>query len=464
MRSYDYVIIGGGAAGFAAAIRANELGVKAALVNDGLPLGGTCVNVGCVPSKHLLHVAAAAHLTAKWQAGARKPRFDLAAVMAGKNRLVSTLRAEKYERVLAGLSNVTLVPGRAQFASSHEIEVAGEVIEAERFLIATGSSPQVPAFPGIEEVDYLTSTLALSLTELPRSMIVIGGRAVALEFAQMYGRLGTQVIVLQRSPRLIPEHEPVIAEALRGYLEEENIAVRTEVAVKRLRRRGQDILVEAEVAGRPQCFAAEKLLLATGVHGNTAGMGLEAAGVNIGRGSFVEVDSLFRTSADHIFAAGDVAGPPHLETVAAKAGKLATENALLGTEQAIDYSQVPAAIFTSPEVATVGLTEEQALERFGACSCRTLWFEDLPKARVVGDTKGLVKMVVHPDSGQVLGVHILASLAADMIHEATLAVKFGLRVDDLIDSVHVFPTLSEAIKLVAQAFRREVKKMSCCVE
>lgn len=467
MNNYAYVIIGGGSAGFAAAIRASELKASTALVNAGLPLGGTCVNVGCVPSKHLLAVGAALKelsLPAFEAIRSRGHQFDFPAAIAAKERLIGAMRAEKYEKVLAALENVALYQGTARFISPHEIEVDGTTIQGEKFLIATGSSPQIIPFPGINEIDYLTSKEALSLSELPDSMIIIGGRAVALEFAQMYARFGTKVTILQRSLRLIPEHEPLLGEALRRYLEDEGISIYTGVEVKRLQREGSATAIEFVTEGHSHTISGDKLLMATGVKGNTAELGLEAAGVEIGKGGFVKTNKFLRTTAPHIFAAGDVAGTLQLETVAAKAGKIATENALLGTEQHIDYDQVPAAIFTSPEVATVGLTEEEAEKRYGTCACRVLWTKDVPKARAVNDTQGLIKMVVSPDSGKVLGVHLLASRAADIIHEAALAVKFGLTVDDIIDTLHVFPTMSEAIKLVAQSFRRDVSRMSCCVE
>jgi mercuric reductase len=213
-----------------------------------------------------------------------------------------------------------------------------------------------------------------------------------------------------------------------------------------------------------QELVAEDLLLAAGIQANTSDMGLDQAGVDLSPSGFVVENGKFQTSNPVIYAAGDCTGTMALETVAAKEGALAAENALTGSERSIDYDHVPHAVFTNPQVASVGITEEEEMRRFNACACRTIYMESIPKADVIKETRGVFKMVIHPESSQVLGVHIVSPDAADLIHEATLAVKFGLSIDDIIDTLHVFPTLSEGIKRVAQAFTRDISVMSCCVE
>jgi mercuric reductase len=193
-------------------------------------------------------------------------------------------------------------------------------------------------------------------------------------------------------------------------------------------------------------------------------MGLEAAGVEVDARGFVKVNEELRTSVSHIWAAGDVVGKTFLETVAAKEGNIAASNALEGTKRAIDYDSVPKAVFTDPQVASVGLTEEEYMRRYNVCSCRTVEIAQVPKARAIKETRGLVKMTIHPETQVIAGVHMVAPMAAELIHEAALAVKFKLSLDDIIDTVHVFPTMSEALKLVAQSFKRDISKMSCCVE
>jgi mercuric reductase len=269
--------------------------------------------------------------------------------------------------------------------------------------------------------------------------------------------------VLEKIPQILPRVEPEVAAALQRALEAEGMEIRCACGIKRVWEDGDRRFVEADVMGELRTFEADQLLLATGVVPNSDGMGLEQAGVRVDRRGSIEVNEFLETSAPGIYAAGDVVGRAFLETLAAKEGAVAASNALEGTQKTITYEHVPAAVFTNPQVATVGLTEEQEFERYGACSCRTVEVARIPKAQAVKETRGLIKMVVHPETSVILGVHIVAPMAADLIHEATLAVKFELTVDDIIDTVHVFPTLSEGIKLAAQAFTRDISVMSCCI-
>jgi mercuric reductase len=462
------IIIGGGAAAFSAAIKANMHGVKTAMI-ERAALGGTCVNVGCVPSKNLLGAGEILHSAKEPHYPSIYPcesNFDFAKTIEAKDILVKGLRKQKYYDVLQSLEHVELIEASASFVSPKKVRVNGKLLEANKFIIATGSSPHSPKFKGIENVQYLTNNEALALKEKPSSMIVIGGRALGLEFAQMYERFGTKVTVLQRSDRIIPDHEPEISQGLHQYLAEEGIEIITGVNVQEVwQKNGSSKFVKASVNKEEKVFEAEQLLMATGRRPNTADLHLENAGVKIRDDGAIVVNSEMRTSAPHIWAGGDVVGEPMLETLAAKAGATAAENALTGSHKRIDLLSVPSAIFTSPQVASVGMTEEAMMQKYGNCSCRTLYMQNVPKALTVNDTKGLIKMVVDPKrKNRIIGVHILSSMAADMIHEAVLAVKYRLTIDDVIDTVHVFPTMSEAIKLVATSFKQDVSKLSCCAE
>jgi mercuric reductase len=465
---YDLIIIGGGAAAFSAAIKANMHGVKTLMI-ERAALGGTCVNVGCVPSKNLLEAGEILHSAKNPSYPSVFPcdsEFDFQNTIATKDNLVKALRKQKYHDVLSSLENVELIEENASFVAPWKVKVDGKMLEAGKFIIATGSSPSVPRFKGIENVDYLTNNEALSLKDKPSSMIVIGGRALGLEFAQMYARFGTKVTLLQRSDRIIPEHEPEISDGLHNYLTEEEIEIITGVNIEELYQKGKSKFVTVAIGGkRRQTFEAEQLLMATGRKPNTADLHLENAGVKLRLDGAIAVNSEMCTSVPHIWAGGDVVGEPMLEPLAAKAGATAAENALTGSHKKIDLLTVPSAIFTSPQVASVGLTEETMMEKYGYCSCRTLPMKEVPKALTVNDTKGLIKMAVDPKKrNRIVGVHILSSIAADMIHEAVMAVKYKLTIDDIIDTVHVFPTMSEAIKLVATSFKQDVSKLSCCAE
>lgn len=468
MSDFDFVIIGGGAAAFAAAMKASELGARTAMINAGLPLGGTCVNVGCVPSKHLLAVGEAYFYAQRPRFDAlrdgQRAVFDFRAAIAEKRRLVAALRDANYRDVLASLRGVDFIEGRARFSGPGEVDVNGRALTADRVLIATGSRPAVLPFPGIEGVRFITNREAMELDDLPRSMIVVGAGPVGLELGQMFLHFGTQVTVLEKVPQILPRVEREIADELQRCLEAEGMAIHCACEIRRVWQEGETRFVEADVFGERRVFPADQLLLATGVVPNTDDLGLEAAGVRVDGRGFVQVNEFLETTAPGVYAAGDVVGKRFLETVAAREGMLAASNALEGTKRTMDYDAVPAAVFTNPQVATVGLTEEEEMERFGACACRTVEVARIPKAKAINEDRGLIKMVVHPETGAILGVHLVAPEAADLIHEATLAVKFGLTVDDLIDTVHVFPTLSEGLKLAAQAFVRDISVMSCCVE
>ncbi len=344
------------------------------------------------------------------------------------------------------------------------MKVDGINVDGRKFVVATGSSPRIPSIPGIENVDYLTNVEALSLRSKPASMVVLGGRALGLEFAQMYSHMGIRVTLLQRSDRIIPEEEPAVSDALCQYLEEEGIKIKTGVQVKRVyQTQGEKVIVARDKSREFEARGSE-LLVATGRDPNTSLLGLENVPVGLRKDGAVKVDREMHTTARHVWAAGDVIGEPMLETIAAKEGAAAADNALLGTHRKIDFLPVPRAIFTSPQVASVGLTEKQAHEQGYECACRTIPMSKVPKAVVIRDTRGVVKMVVDASRGRILGVHILAENAADIIHEAVLAVKYKLTIDDIIDTVHVFPTITESIKLVATSFRKDIDELSCCAE
>lgn len=467
-QKYEFVIIGGGAAAFAAATKASQLGVRTAMINGGLPIGGTCVNVGCVPSKHLLAVGDEYFYPQRPLFDAlrngHRPSLDFRAAIEEKRRLVAALRRSNYTDVLATLKGVEYIEGRARFVAPNRVEVNGRVISGEKFLIATGSRPSASPLTGLEGVGYLTNREAMELEELPKSMIVIGAGPIGLELGQMFLHFGTKVTLLEKIPQVLPRVEPEIANELERALRDEGMEIFCACNIERVWQQGETRFVEADVMGEKRVFEAGQLLLATGVVPNSDGMGLAEAGVETGERGFVRVNERLETTAPGVYAAGDVVGKMFLETVAAKEGAVAASNALENAGKTIDYESIPAAVFTNPQVATVGLTEEEEMRRFGACSCRSVEVARIPKAKAIKETRGLIKMVVHPENGKILGVHMVAPNAAELIHEAVLAVKFGLTVDDIIDTVHVFPTLSEGIRLAAQAFTRDISVMACCVE
>ncbi len=462
---YDLIILGGGSGAFAAATRAEDLGVKTALIND-REIGGTCVNRGCVPSKLLLEMGNILHRCrhGEFEAVQGEASFDFKRAMQEKSEVVERLRQSNYRKVIEKMGSIDLFEGRGRFVGRDEVEVDGKVIEGEKFVIATGSRPHIVPFKGIEEVGVLTSEEALDLEELPGSLIVIGGRALALEFAQMYARFGSEVTVLQRSARILPEDEPQVSQELTRCLAEEGIRILTGVEVLELGQKKGKKTVRFMVNLKEEEISADEILMATGRRPNTDGIGLEKAGVELDGKGFVKINQHMQSTNPSIYAAGDCASPVMLETLAAKMGNVAASNILEGAGKTIDLKEIPRAVFTDPQVASVGYTDEEYREMTGACACKTISMELVPKAQVTKDTRGIIKMVVDPRTEQIVGVHIVSPLAAEMIHEAALAVKFKLKLDDITDTTHVFPTMSEAIKKAAHAFKRDVSSMSCCIE
>lgn len=485
MQKFDLIIIGGGAGAFAAAIRANELKVKTALTNAGLPLGGTCVNVGCVPSKTLLWAGEVMHIVRNHGIPGidlEIKNFDFARVVQDELALVEKLQQEKYEKVLKSLEYVKLIEGRAKFVSQNEIEVnpltssgqAGEKLSAGKFIIAAGSTANVPPIEGIRETGFLTHIEALRLEKQPKDLIVVGAGPLGLEFAQMFSRFGAKVTLLEYGASIFKPGEPELTAKLSHTLEGEGINIYTNARVKQARllqgfggqarKEGERKILTFEKEGVEQSVAADEILFAAGKTPNTQGLGLDVVGVEIDKRQAVIVNQYFQTSHPNVFAVGDVTNLPlRLETTAGREGTLAAENALKNTTLSIDYNTVPYAIFTDPQLAGVGLSEDEQIEQMGVCACRTVSFEDVPKALIMRRTEGLIKMGMDPKTRQILGVHILAPNAAELIAEAMMLVKNKNTIDDVVNSLPMFPTLSEAIKIAALSFTKDISKLSCCI-
>jgi mercuric reductase len=478
---YDLVILGGGAAAFAAMTEANRRDLSTAMVNTGLPIGGTCVNVGCVPSKHLLAVAENGASASESPFNAvtytEVPTVDWADALDGTDDLVEGFRQEHYVDVAEHFES-DIYEGYGQLVDDTTIEVVngadeGARITGQKALVATGSSPWAPPIDGLDEVDYYTSETILEKRDLPENIVIIGGGYIALEWGQILHHVGVDVTILQRSERVLSGMEGQLGREMQRAFEEEDIEVVTGNDFQRVHASATDggakaiqsgVAVETTVDGTERTITGDALFVATGVQPNSEGIGLESVGVETDDDGTIHVNEHFQTTNPHIYAAGDVIGEPELETVAAKEGNHAVKNAFGNEGVSIDYDAVPAVVFTSPEVASVGTTELEYMDEHGTCSCRTVQMEDVPRAKAVKNTDGLGQVVKHHETDEIVGVHMVGPRAADMIMEATLAVKFGLTVDDIIDTVHPFPTFSEVFKQACQAFRRDTSKMSCCIE
>lgn len=466
MKKFDLIIIGGGAGAFSAAIRANELKAKTAMINYGLPLGGTCVNVGCVPSKTLLWVGEILNLVRQDIPGIdlEIKNFDFREVIKYELSLVKKLRQEKYEKVLENLEYVTFIEGKAKFVSQNEVEVGGKRLKGEKFIIATGSTATMPPIEGIRETGFLTHIEALKLDKKPESLAVIGAGPLGLEFSQMFSRFGTKVFLLELASTIFKPGEPELVERLSQILTKEGIEIYTKAQVKRVFKRKNKKVLIFEVDGKEREIEAEEILLASGKTPNTDNLNLQVVGVERDKRKAVIVNQYLQTSNKNIFAVGDVTNLPlRLETTAGREGTIAAENALKGTNLFIDYNTVPYTIFTDPQLAGVGFGEEQQIKKMGVCACQTVDFSKVPKGLISKRTEGLIKMVIDPKTKEILGVHILSPQAGEIIAQAMVLIKNKNTIDDVINSLLVFPTLSEAIKLVALSFTKDIKKLSCCI-
>lgn len=482
--SADLVILGSGSTAFAAALRAAELG-KRVVMTEARTLGGTCVNRGCLPSKNLIEAARLIY-------DARNPRYpgiaphapqvDFARLIEQKDQVIAGYRDKKYESIIGEQRDISVVYGRARLEDAHTVVVDGPEgpmrLTGTRVLIALGSQPVIPPIAGLDRTPYLTSDLLTSqeemeLSELPESLIIIGGGYIALELGQMFARFGTQVTILERNQQVLAHgYEPEVGRAIQELLRDEGIAVQTRAEALRVAGDAHEVSVVARVQGDERTFRAARLLVATGRTPNTRAVGLEAAGVQLTEDGAVKVDAYLRTSVPHIFAAGDVIGRQHANQLAtpvgAHDGVIAAHNAFAEETgsplRKVDHRVIPRTIFTDPQIAVVGMTEAEAIAAGHRCWCNTLPMELVPRAGAIHDTRGLIKMVADADSHEVLGVAMVGANAGEVIHEAAMALRFRATLDDFIDLIHVYPTMAEALKIVAISRYKDPAKLSCCAE
>jgi mercuric reductase len=371
------------------------------------------------------------------------------------------MRKEKYEDLL-GAYGIDLVLGAARFADERTLEVDGQPLRAAAYLIATGAVPAVPQIPGLADAGYLTSTSALDLERVPETLAVIGANAVGLELGQLFCHLGTQVTFFDVLDRVAPFEEPEISAALADVLREQGAHICTQARITRVEPDGARRLLMAEVDGTRRRFTVDQILVATGRRPDTAELGLDAAGINVDGAGAVVVNETLRTSNPSVFAAGDVTGAPQFVYLAAHHGALAAENALPGRTHRVDLAALPRVTFTTPQIAAAGLTEAEARDAGHAVKTSVLPLTAVSRALVNHDTRGLVKIVADESTDKVLGVHMLAQGAGEVIQAAVYAVKFGLTVTDLAETWTPYLTMAESLRLAAQTFTRDVSKLSCC--
>ncbi len=461
---YDLLIVGSGSAAFAAGIRARDLGATVALCESGT-IGGTCVNVGCVPSKAMLAAADLYHRAGNSPfpgVATSSGSLDLAALVGAKDELVAQMRAEKYEG-LAEEYGFAVLRGRGRFTGLTSFGCDGREVDADQFLVATGASASIPPIPGLKDAGYLTSTTALELKDVPASMVVIGANAIGLEMGQLFLRLGSRVTFLEALPRIAPFEEPEISGLVAKVLRDEGAEVFAGVTVTGVERAGELRTVVFERDGQQERLEAEHVLVATGRRPNTtADLGLDAAEVELTDRGAVRVDGFMGTTNRRIWAAGDVTDSPQFVYVAAAQGSIVADNAIGKVGRSFDATALPRVTFTTPQIASVGMTADEAAAAGFVVDSRTLELGAVPRAIVNRDTRGLVKLVAEEGSGLVLGIHVMAEGAGEVILAGIYAVKQRMTVADLAGTWAPYLTMAEGLKLAAQTFTRDVSKLSCC--
>ena len=474
-KHFDLLILGSGSTAFAAALRAQELG-KTSVMTEERTVGGTCVNRGCLPSKNLIEAA-------KLMYDAKNPRYpglapadlklDFSALIAQKDDVIHGYRKKKYESLVGGQFRIE--EGHVQFVNAHTVEINGKHLSGDKVLIATGSRPVLPEIEGLSDVPYLTSDLltndeAMEMTTLPRSLLILGGGYIALELGQMFRRFGCEVTILERNEQLLAHgYEPEVGQAIGTVFAEEGIRILTGVTVQKVRSESGGIVATARIGDTVREVRAEKLLVAVGRRPNTDTIALEKAGVVLDRKGAVSVNEHLQTSIPHIFAAGDVIGRETESQMATPVGShdggIAAMNALSGEAfRAVNHRVIPRAIFTDPQIAVVGLIEEEALTKGHECWCNSVPMSLVPRVGAIRDTRGVIKMVADANTNEVLGVSMVGNSAAEVIHEAAMALRFKATIHDFIDMLHVYPTMAEALKIVAISRYKDPAKLSCCAE
>jgi mercuric reductase len=463
-RPLQIAVIGSGGAAMAAALKAVEQGAQVTLIERGT-IGGTCVNIGCVPSKIMLRAAHIAHLRREspFDGGiaVSAPTIDRRKLLAQQQSRVDELRHAKYEGILDGNPAITVLHGEARFKDDQSLVVrlndGGEqVVVFDRCLVATGASPAVPPIPGLKESPYWTSTEALASDTIPARLTVIGSSVVALELAQAFARLGSQVTILARSTLFVRE-DPAIGVAMTAAFRAEGIKVLEHTQASHVAHTDGEFVLTTEHGE----LHADQLLVATGRIPNTRSLALEATGVIVNAQGAIVIDQGMRTSRPPIFAAGDCTDQPQFVYVAAAAGTRAAIN-MTGGQATLDLTAMPAVVFTDPQVATVGYSEAQANHDGIETDSRLLTLDNVPRALANFDTRGFIKLVIEKNSGRLIGVQAVAPEAGELIQTAVLAIRHRMTVQELADQLFPYLTMVEGLKLAAQTFNKDVKQLSCC--
>ncbi|MEK6900363.1 MAG: dihydrolipoyl dehydrogenase [Nanoarchaeota archaeon] len=449
MKSFDLIVIGSGA-GLNAAVGAAEQGLKVAIIEENA-MGGTCLNRGCVPSKIIINsaeVAETIHRASEFGLVASLQKVNLKQIINRSNSVIDP-ESESIEKNVRSDGNLTLFKGRGRFISKYAVEVNGEKITGKKIVIAAGARPSIPAIPGLDKVPYLTSTEALRLKTLPKSMIIIGGGYIGAELGFFYAELGTKITILQRSKLLLSREDEEIASLITG-LWKKKYDVLTDAEIVKVERKGKEISVTIKQGNSTKKISAEKLLIAAGVTPNSDTLDIKKAGIRANEKGFISVDRFLETNVKNIFALGDITGKYMFRHSANLEAEYVLNN-ILREKKAVDYYPMPHAVFTSPQIAGVGLTEQEAREQKIKYVIGREYYRNTAKGIALGEKHGFVKLIVDKKTKEILGCHIIGPEASLLLHEVVVAMKAGKNkaLDLLRDTVHVHPSLNEVVQRAA---------------
>uniref|UniRef100_UPI00404794D0 mercury(II) reductase n=1 Tax=Mariniflexile sp. TaxID=1979402 RepID=UPI00404794D0 len=465
---YDLIIIGGGSAAFSAAIEAEGLGLTTLMVNAGLDFGGTCVNVGCVPSKNLIRAAETVYHATRSNFKGIKPKgaaIDFAQVIKDKKTLVAALQQQKYMDVVSDFKNLTMLKGWAKFVDTNTILVDGkDTYTATNILIATGATTNIPNIEGLEDVGFLTNVSLFDLEEKPESLTIMGAGYIGLEIAMAYNRLGVKVRIIEFTNRPLRNQTKDITDVLEAQMKSEGIEFLPNFRAFKFEKDGDSTIIHCNCpdGSTTQLIEKGKILVATGIKPNTSRLGLENIDIKLTKRGHILVNEKMETNIPNIYAAGDVANTPAFVYTAAKEGSIAVNNAFSMSKNSVDYSSLPWVVFTDPQIAGAGMDEIEAEAKGIPFEVSKLDLIHVPRALAAQDTRGFIKLIRNTETDKLIGARVIAPEGGELIQQLSTAIKFGITVKDLAESFYPYLTLSEGIKLAAITFGKDVSKLSCC--
>lgn len=465
---FDLIIIGGGSAAFSVAIKAESLGLTTLMVNGGLDFGGTCVNVGCVPSKNLIRAGETAYHATHSNFAGIKPKgvdIDFAQIIKDKKKLVATLQEKKYMDVVSDFENLTMIKGWAEFKDSKTIVVDGKTeYTAIKFIIATGATTNIPEIKGLNDIGYLTNVSLFDLEEKPESITIMGAGYIGLEIAMAYNRLGVKVRIIEFTDRVLRTQTPDISEELEKQMKKEGIEILPNFRAVKFEKNGNETIIHCKCPDGSFTRIVEKgkVVVASGTRPNTQKLGLQNIGLQLTKSGHITVNEKMETNLPNVYAVGDVTNTPAFVYTAAFEGKIAVENAFTGSDNKADYSSLPWVVFTDPQIAGAGLDENEAANQNIPFEVSKIGLDNVPRSIAANDTRGFIKLIRNTETDKLIGARVVAPEGGELIQQLSMAIKYGITVKELAGSFYPYLTLGEGIKLAAITFGKDVQKLSCC--